>query len=63
MQKKDLLDCWCCPAVGRTVFGGGHVPWSEAKDSLIGDTIWGYKKVLSWVGNWEFCQLPDSVTP
>lgn len=63
VQKKELWDDWCCPAVGRAAFWGGHVQWTETGNPLVGETLWEYKKLLGQVGDWKSFQLPDSVTP
>lgn len=61
LQRKELRGDWCCPAAGGAAFGGRHVHWTEAGDPLVGEALWGYKKLLSWVGDWKSFWLQPNV--
>ena len=61
VQRKELQNDWCCPAVGRAAFWGRHVHWTEAGDPLVGEALWGHK-LSGCVGGQKSFQLPDSVT-
>ena len=60
VQRKELWGDWYCLAAGGSAFGGRHVDQTEAGDLLVGEALWGYKKLSGWVGDWKSFWLPKS---